>query len=238
MKPFIVIGCFLLWLVSCKPSSIIDPSVEQPVEKPVEEGTPLLFEPNDTATIKVANEFFMVDFSLSDVLQPWYDWPGSGWIHNCNYLSYYYPTKEAVIERYKNKKDIQSGATNSARDSECEYIQLEYTLAQECFSDNCTSELRKEILKLVIDRQILKNKYPGSYACAIHTGVLLMAVIILKEREYSTRFIDFETLQKALLFLNDFHYFNNESIMYYGRDFSELIVNCAQNFLSEFNKQQ
>ena len=224
-------------MASCHPSDNIEPPVEPPVEpdveEPVEEGTPLLFEPNEAVTITVANETFTVDFSISEEHLRWVFHPPFA-------IGYLKKTREDYIDGYKRLNGFFMNAYDMAKFAIAEFVQMEYTLAQECFNVRCTSEMRKEVLQTVVDKQ--KRKYtpnaagdPVNYSYAIHSGVLLMAVIMVKEREYSAQFIDHETLQKALLFLNDFDYFTDESLMYYGRDFSDLIVDRARNFLMEFN---
>ena len=228
MKPFITICSLLLLMASCH-SSTEEPL---PPEPPVEEGTPLLFEPEEMVTITVGDETFLVDFSRSELyIQAMFDFPMSGSAHMKK-------TREAYIDRYKREKRYIVGASEGAAYAEIDFVQLEYTLAQECFSDRCDSETRKDVLQLVLDKQRPKygrNLYGDLvyYAAAIHTGVFLMAVILVKERAYSAEYIDSETLQEALLFLNDFDYI--PGVPSSERDFSDLIVECAQDFLTNNN---
>ena len=100
-------------------------------------------------------------------------------------------------------------------------------LAQECFSDRCDSKTRKEVLQLAANFQ--KGKY-AEYTCAQKSGVFLMAVILAKEWELSSKFIDAATLQQALLILN------REKPV--EKDFSNLIVECSENFLTDKNKSR
>ena len=231
-RPVIIIGSLLLWMASCHPADNIEPPVEEPmVEEPVEEGTPLLLEPNEAVTITVADETFTVDFSVSEKHMQWMFLPQ----YDLNFLQ---KTREGYVAAYKEYTGFPSNATDAAHYRMAMLMRLEHALAQECFSDQCTPEIRKEVMQKVVDIQ--KRKYDRSryveLTYAIHSGVFLMAVIMVKERAYSAQCIDSETLQKALLFLDDFDYITEESLMYYGRDFSNLIVECAQNFLTEFNK--
>ena len=228
MKPFIVICACLWWMASCHPTDNAEPPIDPPVvEPPIEVGTPLLFAPEEMVTITVADETFTVDFSISkEHLQ----WVFSNPIFRMEYLE---KTKEAYIKYYKKHNSFIPGFYDQATSCDAEYVRMEYTLAQECFSDLCDSETRKEILQSVVDKQRRKYETPYVYlSYSIHTGVFLMAVILVKERAHSVDFIDSETLQQALLFLNDFDYFT-EDPMYYGRNFSDLIVDCAQNFLTD-----
>jgi hypothetical protein len=224
MKPFITICSLLLLMASCHSSTEEPFPPEPPIGPPVEEGTPLLLAPDDLVTITVADETFTVDFLRSNDIQAMYDWILTGILKE---------TREAYIDRYKIKNNYIIGAYDAAKGSEAEFVQLEYALAQECFSDRCDSELRKEILQLVVDKQKPKYETPYVYySYAIHSGVFLMAVILVKERAYSAEYIDSGTLQEALLFLNDFDYFT-EGPVGYGSDFSDLIVDCAQKFLTD-----
>ena len=222
MKPFIVICACLLWMTSCHPADTVEPPVDPPVVPPAEEGTPLLLEPNEMVTITVADETFMVDFSRSNDIQVMYDW-----------VNLPFPlTWEAYVARYAKKEAGGSSfATDAAMLSVAEFVRIEYILAQGCFSDDCTSEKRKEVLQLAIDKQRPKYENPhGWLVWSIQTGVFLMAVILVKERVYSVDFIDAGTLQQALLFLNDYDDFPDEENII---NFSNLIVDCAQNFLTE-----
>ena len=236
MKPFITICSLLLLMTSCH-SSTEDPlPPKSPIEPPVEEGTPLLFEPEDMVSITVGDEAFMVDFSRSDDIQYFYEqqyWE----LKEGEYVPWvFFPktTREGYINFYKQMNGFFSATLETAKYSEIDFVKAEYTLAQECFSDRCNTETRKEVLQLVIDKQRRKYENNVYYSYAIHSGVFLMAVILVKEYVLSAKYIDHETLQKALLFLNDFDYFT-EGPVNYGKDFSELIVECARNFLADNN---
>jgi|GEM_PF-523949 len=233
MKPFITICSLLLLMASCHSSTEEPLPPEPPIEPPVEEGTPLLFEPEEMVTITVGDETFMVDFSRSFNIQSMYEYAEDFNLKETR------ETREAYIDSYKRLRSYVVGALNAAKYAEAEFIHTEYTLAQECFSDRCDSETRKEVLQLVLDKQRPKYGINNSgdrvaYYLATHTGVFLMAVILVKEYAHSSKYIDSETLQEALLFLNDFNY-STEGPIYYGFYFSDLIVECAQNFLTDNN---
>ena len=217
MKPFIIIGSFLLWMVSCHPSDNIEPPLEPPVEpdveEPVEEGTPLLFEPNEAVTITVANETFTVDFSLKEpYIYEAFTFPWTG------IITFPATTRERYIDYYKLVRCTDTGATDVWRACAREYVRAEYTLAQERFNVRCTSEMRIEVLQLVRDKQNLKYIYPSTSWCQIKTGIFLMAVIFLMEREHSKNFI------------TEYNKYGN-----YGIFFSNLIFNCVQKFLYSNN---
>jgi hypothetical protein len=245
MKPFITICSLLLLMASCQ-SSTEEPIPPKPpiIEPPVEVGEPLLFEPEEMVTITVGDETFMVDFSLSIYMQNFYDLPydyakdENGNVirdENGNAIFVYFPTttREGYIDHYEQRVIcLSNGAHEGHEYCISRWVKAEYTLAQECFSDRCDSETRKEILRLVIDKQ--RRKYSNVVLnSVVHSGVFLMAVILLKERVYSAKHIDSETLQEALLFLNNI-YVTIES-MRIDEDFSDLIIECALNFLNDNN---
>jgi len=69
-----------------------------------------------------------------------------------------------------------------------------------------------------------------SPSCARKSGVFLMAVILVKERNNSSEFIDAKTLQHALLCLS--------SDDYITKDFSDLIVEISEKFLLQTTKNK
>ncbi len=102
-------------------------------------------------------------------------------------------------------------------------------LAQECFSDRCDSETRKEILLLVANRQKGKYEKYTNPSCTQKSGVFLMAVILAKEREKSAAFIDAATLQQALLCWS--------SDANVSEDFSKKIIGCSEALINNKNNQ-
>ena len=149
---------------------------------------------------------------------------------------------KSLIDRYKRFMCLSPGYMNQAKICEDQVLQMKYFLAQECFSNSCNSNTRKEILQLVIDKQLYKYEYYHDnlsdyygvyYPFAINTGIFLMAVILVKEWEHSSKFIDSETLQQALLFLSIYDREDDfKDFIRYRNDFSNLIIEYSENFLT------
>ena len=191
-----------------------------------EEETTLLNTPTNEVTLTVANETFTVDFRF-DII--------------CNRLEIFevlpdefakLKTRDELINYYKTLLPgfLPSYFSMWPDPRECVHARVEYMLAQECFSDRCDSKTRKEILRLVVDKQKVKwsdyelDRYIHP-SCAQKTGVFLMAVILVKERNSSSKYIDTKTLQQALLCLGNG--------AYVSEDFSKLIIESSERFLSQ-----
>ena len=169
--------------------------------------------------VTVSDEKFTIDFN-SD----------AACIQNVNYnaLSDDFAklkTRDDLIVFYSSLTSrYQSGYSSISDINESVFVRVEYMLAQECFSESCDSKFRTEVLELAANHQ--KTKY-GEYIhplCAQKSGVFLMAIILVKERKGSEKFIDAKTLQKALLCLD-----RDEFI---SEDFSNTIIKCSERFLA------
>lgn len=204
MKTLIINVFSMLLLMSCHSS---------------DDNTTLLNVPVDEVILTVANETFTVNFNFS--------------AENEQHMSYYdlskpfaeINTKDDLIDCYKTSRTpFQHGASSYISGGDAIFAMLEYKLAQECFSDDCKSEFRKEVLQLAANHQKAKHKEYNSLFCSNRSGVFLMAVILLKERNSSIKIIDAKTLQQALLCLSDYDMFTKE--------LSELIIECSEKFLN------
>ena len=195
----------------------------------LEEETTLLNIPTNEARLTVANEIYTVDFRF-DII--------------CNQLKIFevlpdefakLKTRDELINYYKTLMPgfLPSYSSMWPDNKERIFARVEYMLAQECFSEQCDSRTRKEVLQLAANYQKAKwsdyelDRYINPY-CAQKTGIFLMAVILVKERNSSSEFIDEKTLQQALLCLN--------SDDYISKDFSDLIIESSEKFLSQTTK--
>jgi len=205
MKSIVYMFSLMMLMASCNSSN---------------EDTTFINAPIEEVKLIVQNETFTVDFRFDFV---------------CNELAIFealsdefakLKTKDDLINFYKNCKPIYLPSYSSMWPDNGERIfaRVEYMLAQECFSDRCDSETRKKILQLAANHQKAKYAEHIRPSCAKKTGIFLMAVILAKERNGSTKHIDAETLQQALLFLN------NDA--YVSEDFSNLIIQCSEKFLT------
>jgi len=189
----------------------------------IDTGTSLSNKPINEVELKTSNETFKVDFGFNDYCKQTF--------MDLDILSSLFAelkTRDDLINYYKTLlPGFLPGYSNLQPQDSREYlfVKIEYMLAQECFSDNCDSKTRKEVLQLVSNFQ--KAKY-GEYInpiCAQKSGVFLMAVILVKERAKSIKFINTATLQQALLCLN-----SEEGV---SEDFSNLITACSEKFLAD-----
>jgi len=208
MKTKISIICFVMLLVSCHSS--------------IDNGSGLVNNPIGEVEINTSDESFKVDFGYDDNIKSCMD-------------QNVYPeafaklkTREDLINYYKTLiPGFQKGYSNESDFNEFAFVKVEYMLAQECYDDQCDSKTRNEVLQLVVNNQ--KEKYGPEIlpSSTQRTGAFLMAVILVKERDHSIKFIDADTLQKALLCLNNDNWVHE--------DFSNLLVECSENFLRDSN---
>jgi len=84
----------------------------------------------------------------------------------------------------KNKPSFIQGYSNlflPTKDADYIYPTIEYILGQVCIQDDCSSQTRKAVLKMAIEKQTYKyGEYEKSYH-ARKTGIFLMASILVKE---------------------------------------------------------
>ena len=206
MKTIINVMCFCVFLfVSCNSSLDV-------------KETKLLNTPVDKVNFTIENYSFEIDFRFDDdCSQNFSNWDLSERLDQIK-------TRDDLFNIYKNSKSpYQHGASSSVSSNESFFSMIEFKLSQECFSNKCNSDFRKEILNFAIIFQKEKFSEYNSVYCAQKSGVFLMAVILAKENAFP-KFIDSSTLQKALLSLS------SEELI--TKEFSDLMIECSENFLT------
>ena len=190
---------------------------------PEEDGSTLLNKPTDKVTVIVEDKTFTVDFRIDEEGCMW-------WVNDL------FPKGIEQIEQLKTRDDLIDlfksispyyFMPNYHGDivQQSYAFKVDYMLAQECFSDGCASEIRKDILQLTVTNQkaYIRNLHPY---CARKSGVFLMAVILLKERNISEKYIDDVILQQALLCLNTDTWGVDD-------EFNNLIIEGSKKFLDD-----
>jgi hypothetical protein len=94
-------------------------------------------------------------------------------------------TRGALIRFYEDNRPhfqyLWSSLSYGYFDGEYVFSKLEYRLAQECVQDNCSSQTRRKVLQIAIEKQKYKDiDYLNAYT-ARRTGLFLMSVILIKE---------------------------------------------------------
>ena len=208
MKTIINVMCFCVFLfVSCNSSLDV-------------KETKLLNTPVDKVNLTVENESFVVDFRFDNFCkQNYFD---EEILPN---VFAELKTRDDLINYYKTLLPGFLPGYSSVWPDKGEYrfVNVEYMLSQECFSNKCDSKIRKEVLLLVVDYQKSKFQEYTHPWCTQKSGVFLMAVILAKENAFP-KFIDSSTLQKALLSLSSEEFITKE--------FSDLMIECSENFLT------
>jgi hypothetical protein len=112
-------------------------------------------------------------------------------------------------------------------DNDYVFPKLEYLLAQECLQDNCSSQTRKAVLRIAVDKQKQKYvEYTDSFT-ARRTGLFLMAVILARENDaaFTSAVHKHTDFQNTLLLSIDIRP---------DKEFSDVMIRYAEIFL--YNK--
>jgi hypothetical protein len=109
-------------------------------------------------------------------------------------------------------------------DNDYVFPKLEYLLAQECCQEDCSSQTRKAVLQMALDKQ--KHKYDDhkSAYTARQTGIFLIAVILVMENDggFISAVRKNRDLQKALLLKQDIPA---------DKAFGDTLIRYAESFL-------
>ncbi|MDR1344228.1 MAG: hypothetical protein LBJ39_02630 [Tannerellaceae bacterium] len=72
---------------------------------------------------------------------------------------------------------------STSDDNDYVFPKIEYMLAQECVQDDCSSDMRKAVLRIAVDKQKQKYEEARNSHTARRTGIFLMAVILAAEND-------------------------------------------------------
>ena len=179
--------------------------------------------PNGVVTVKTENQSVEINFGLSD--------------ENSAYIKETYggpsvldtiSTVGKLISTYKEvKPHFEKGWSSLCYPpNNGNYVipKLAYTLAQECFHNNCSSQTRKAVLQIAVGKQIVGEEYIINYA-AKRISIFLMTVILAKEQDtdFLTAVSNNQDLRNAMSLKTDDMRFDDEFYNYVKR--------FAQNFL-------
>ncbi len=210
MKRLIVIVCIIPFLSGCKSLEDI--------------GKILSHSPTEELNVTISNAKIKVDFSLDENMRDVIASEiGQNIIDNIK-------TREELIDYYKTLLPyFQPGYSSMSDDNHYVFAKVEYLLAQECFQNDCSSLVRRDVLENAVDKQ--KHKFGTPYIAPSftrRTGTFLIAVILLKEKDDS--FIQFlindVDFQKVLLCLNHNTWMD-------GEEFNNKLIQYAENFLAK-----
>jgi len=108
------------------------------------------------------------------------------------------------------------------------FSKLHYALAQECFQDNCSSQTRKAVLRMALERGIATVRDVDAYH-GKKSAIFLMAVILIKEKDtdFIAALYDHPDLQKSICLEVD-----SWGAVYWIDELCGLVSQFAINFLS------
>ena len=157
------------------------------------------------------------------------------------------PTVGKLVELYKiHPAFYESSMFNTGYlfppEVEGNYVfsKFHYALAQECFKDAYSSQTRKAVLQMVLDKGTT-NKYDGNYIKnsifdeAKKSGVFLMAVILIKEEDayFIKALRDNPDLQRSISLS-----YNSFDSAYWIGELCDTVNQFAINFLSNQNEKK
>jgi hypothetical protein len=137
-------------------------------------------------------------------------------------------TRGELIRFYEMRRPVfeysYSSFLDPYNDNDYVFSKLEYLLAQECCQENCSSQTRKIVLQMAVDKQ--KQKYDENKRSHTtrQTGIFLISVILVMENNADFIAIVHENadFQNALLL--------NRNIRT-DKEFSDTLIRYAENFL-------
>jgi hypothetical protein len=219
MKAFILIGCSVFFMFACQSEAdfISDavPAMESEMELSHAPAGKVYIAASDIETDFGCDEY-MASHILSEYGQPAIDS-----INTRGGLIRFYEARRPSFE-YQ-----YSSSLNPFSDNDYVFPKLEYLLAQECLQDNCSSQTRKAVLRIAVDKQKQKYAEYGNSFTARRTGLFLMAVILVRENvaAFTSAVHKHTDFQNALLLSIDIRP---------DKEFSDEMIRYAENFL--YNK--
>jgi hypothetical protein len=210
MKSLAFMFSLMVCFISCQPSNA-DININPPL---------LSIPTGEVMLTTMLNENFTVNFTRGDTFLDSCYGRFNEWVAIKN--------RTELINNYKNiYPAFQPMYSNVSVMAENILVTYEYALAQECFSDDCSSKIRKEVLYKAIELQKSKRDEERCVTLSngLKTGMFLMAIILVKERDKSVKIIDTAALQRALLFWRSDEW---DELL----SFSALITEYSEKFLA------
>jgi len=228
----ILAGFLTVFMCSCQSELDSLPDYDIPYRDAVKR---LPHTPTGIVYVKTKKQPVKIDFSLDKDMANVINYLFTFQIDNenvtCGNILDTIPTIGKLVAVYKEQRPSFFLSFSSyywpCRDGNIIFPKLEYALAQVCFWDNCSSETRKAILKIAVDKQkqMLSRQYVDNFQ-AVRVNMFLMAVILAKEKDVA--FIDAvqnnTDLQKVLCVSTGVSLLDNK--------ISDLVCQFAINFLS------
>ena len=234
MKTIILflVGFLTVCMCSCQSKLDSIPDYDIPYSDAIKR---LPHAPTGVVYVKTTKQSVKIDFSLdkymASVINYLFTFQIDNEEHTCGNLLDTIPTIGKLVAVYKEQRPFFFLSFSSyywpCRDGNIIFPKLEYALAQVCFLDNCSSETRKAILKIAVDKQkqSLSQQYITNFQ-AVRTNMFLMAVILAKEKNVA--FID--AVQKNTDLQNVLCVSAGVSLS--DNEISDLMRQFAINFLS------
>jgi len=258
-----LLSCFLIgFMFACQPVTEVLPEPEIPElpepepPKPPEPEIPqymvceedaerlLSHEPTRVVDVETKNQTVKIDFSLDENIVWYISYKGTHY-YDCDSKQLFkenlfdaYPTLGKLAGYYSSSKfgyqlNYSSNYPPEHFNGNIVYTQIEYALAQECLRDDCCTMTRKAILQMVVDKHKPKiEPFLFSYQ-AQRTGMFLMAVILVMEKDvdFLTAILEKPDLQNVLSLNLDYEIVMNQITTILSYEFDLAMCQFANNFL-------
>jgi hypothetical protein len=216
MRAFISVCCSAFFLLACQ--SEID-TVSDTIPA-IEKEKKLSHAPVGKVYIATANveiDFGCNEYMASHILSE-YGQAAIDTVYTRGGLICFYEARRPSFEY------VYSSYFNPFSDNDYVFPKLEYLLAQECLQDNCSSQTRKAVLRIAVEKQKHKyDAYKNSFT-ARRTGIFLMAVILVMENDAAFISVVHKNMD-----------FKNASLLNQDirtdKEFSDTLIRYAENFL-------
>ena len=182
--------------------------------------------PTEVVYVETTNKPIKIDFGCSnELLQS---------LVNTSYCSWWDPVQTVgeLVAFYKTQPPVFPYGYSSNM-SPCShnflYTRMEYLLAQECFRNDCSTMTRKAVLAMVVEKHPYKYELFIEPGYSIRTGIFLMAVILIKEKDvdFIIEVHECPDLQNALCLT-----YPEDIRIDVDKEFGEFVRQFAINFLS------
>ena len=202
----------------------------------------LSYAPTDMEYKNIEDQSVEIDFSLDEIMQGAISYRSSYYRDNGQVfegdLFDTFSTFDKLAEFYERSMLGYQFIYSSFWDpfgGDAVYPAIEYALAQECFRDDCPSEIRKAVLRMALNKYERKIRSPYlSSSATRRTGMFLISVILVKEGDaaFLAAVDENHNIQNTLKLNLDTESRLNILI---GTEIDSIVCQLADNFLSVNN---
>jgi hypothetical protein len=176
MKAYGLVCCPILFMFACQREMPVDYEISAVDAAKELSHTPVGEVSVNTTNMNIKIDFNCDEYMASHILSEYGQVPLDT-IHTLGRLIRFYEARQPNFEY------SYSSHLNPYSDNDYVFPKMEYLLAQECFQEGCSSQTRKVVLQIAINKQQHKYEEDKRSFTARQTGIFLIAVILVKEKD-------------------------------------------------------